>query len=785
MKNQFLRDKFFCAWIFFHAGIALFFLANFFCARGNMKIDSDLFNMLPKNFSEKSISRADEKLTELTGQSVLILAGSENFQDAKSAAEKVYVRLNGSKNFKSIFLYADTSSFSEISEFVFKYRWNLLPENSVQEINSDGGKIFARNSLAMAFSPFSILPLEKISDDPFMLSERALQNYLDASRSSGTALFAKDGVLAGKNENRWYVMIRGNLSREGAALASRKNGVAEIYAACLPLEKNGIRFVFSGTPFHSYKSSNSASKEISVISSVSFLAVALILLFVFKSPLPVCVSIFSVCVSILSAFALTLAAFKKLHVLTLVFGTSLIGSCIDYSLHFFVHWKSGGTKSAKEIRGILLPKLSLSFASTAACFLILFFAPFGLLKQIAIFSAAGITSSFLTVAGVYPFIPLPPENFRGMNFPDFLNFSKFFGRKKIRRILIFCSVAIFIFAFVFFRGEFKIQNDLSRLYTQEGRVLQDEIESAKVTKYFPSGWFILRGKTQEELLQREENFCAQLKSSMGEKTPGLLCTSIFIPSKARQEKSRNASQKLLDSAQEQFEFLGFDSAQEDAERLRENFFASSAEFVTMESAPDFLADSVSSAWLGEIDGEFYSVVLPSHVDDENFFRGISDGDDNIFFVGKMKDISRDLDSLTKTILKLFAAAYVLLFVFLNFFFTKKESLKIVSIPILIVASVCTIFGFLKIHLEFFSITGMILVFGLGLDYVIYMTQGRSRNSADEKLEPFAILLSYATTAISFGALALSSFKPVQLIGLSVFVGLTAAWIFSLCLGKSE
>ena len=73
---------------------------------------------------------------------------------------------------------------------------------------------------------------------------------------------------------------------------------------------------------------------------------------------------------------------------------------------------------------------------------------------------------------------------------------------------------------------------------------------------------------------------------------------------------------------------------------------------------------------------------------------------------------------------------------------------------------------------------MILVFGLGLDYVIYMIENDKRKDESEnaKLEPFAIALSFITTAISFGALALSSFIPVHMIGLSILIGITTAYI---------
>ena len=68
-------------------------------------------------------------------------------------------------------------------------------------------------------------------------------------------------------------------------------------------------------------------------------------------------------------------------------------------------------------------------------------------------------------------------------------------------------------------------------------------------------------------------------------------------------------------------------------------------------------------------------------------------------------------------------------------------------------------------------TGIVLVFGLGLDYVIY-----SRQNKGNALETFAITLSFITTAISFGAIALSSFVPVHVLGLSIFSGLAAAFV---------
>ena len=111
---------------------------------------------------------------------------------------------------------------------------------------------------------------------------------------------------------------------------------------------------------------------------------------------------------------------------------------------------------------------------------------------------------------------------------------------------------------------------------------------------------------------------------------------------------------------------------------------------------------------------------------------------------------------------------------MKFFYSWRETLKIVSIPVLSILVITAVFVLAGLKIEFFCITGVILVFGLGLDYVIYRMENK-----ENKLEAFAILLSFVTTSISFGALALSSFVPVHVMGLSIFTGLITAFILAM------
>lgn len=783
MKNRFLKlnkfsdSQYFKLWLFLHCAVILFFAATLFSMHGRIKIDADLFNMLPKSFAAQSLVKADETMTSLTAQNVFILVSHEDFETAKKVAGNVYDQLKDSTKFERLSLYQDSASLSEITDFVYRYRWNLLDEKSVAQIENDGAEEFCQEALAKAFSPFSMMPMENLETDPFMLGEKGLENYFSAAQSSGTAMTFKDGVLASHFENRWYVMVRGNLTKEGSALASKKNGISEIYNVCLPMEKEGIRFVFTGTPFHSHKSSNAATKEITLISTVSIAAVVIMLLLVFSSPVPILFSLGSIFVSILTAFIMTISVFHKLHVLTLIFGTSLIGSCIDYSLHYFINWKGNrNLKSGSHIRSFLLSGLTLSLVSTGICFAILLFAPFNLLKQMAVFSLTGIISSFLSVICIYPLIPMPDHERRNVHGKRLVKVPHWYNRKLIGRIAV---SAMFVFSIASIARGWNfcgIKNDLSGLYKMEGRVLDDQIEAIKVLKYSPRGWFVLRADTENELLAMEEKYTKKILEIQPD--TGLMCTSSFVPSIEKQKKSLEACSALMEFADAQYEYLGFENS--DPEKLSAELNRAKENFITVESIPEFIRNSISSAWLGKIDGKFYSVIMPSRVDDEDVFRSIAKDDSNIFFVGKMTDISRDLDYLTKMVLKFFSVAYILIFVVLKFFYSWKQTFKIISIPLLIILMVAAVFAIAKIHLEFFSITGIILVFGLGLDYVIYMVEAERRGDTSEyaNLEPFAILLSFITTSVSFGALALSSFKPVHLMGLAIFIGLFTAYFTS-------
>lgn len=737
--------------------------------------------MMPKSIMNRALTKADELLTEKTGQNVFILVANQDFQKAKAAAEQLYDAIKDSDAFKSITLHTDTGSFDDAVDFVSINKYNLLNTSRTHQILGGGAQDFADSSIDKAFSSFDIVALDTDSD-PFLLASVEVSDYLQKIADAAPALSMKDGVMARHSVEKdlWYVMVRVVLSPKGAALASKTNGVSQIYAAARPLEVDGTRFVYSGTAVHSNTSSSNAVKEIGIIGAISLFVVVAILLAVFGTPAPILLSVGAIFVSCFTAFCATVAIFGKLHILTLVFGTSLIGSCIDYSLHYFINWKANTALSSTDaIRTFLFKGLSLSLASTVLCYFVLLFAPFGLLRQMSVFSISGITSSFLTVICLYPLVPLPKSRtirVLGVHLPRY-------NKKVVGRAVITGVFAAAILTIIIFHKNFALHNDIKNLYKLEGRELSDELEAAAILSYNPSGWFIVSGATVEDMLQTEESLVAILKESGSAR---VMATTSFVPSVAQQRLSQKAVATLVPLLQSQYAALGYDEAEsQDLCTAVEQEFASfqrAQDFIDLENLPDALAQVLSQSYLGKVDGKYYSVVMPVSVNKESIasFPQIAQKVPGVFFMNKVGSMNDDLDKLSHMILRAFVVVYLLLAVLLKFFYSAKQTAKIISVPLLIILSIIAGFSATSTYLEFFSITGMILVFGLGLDYVIYMLENEKRAQANlggySPLESFAIFLSFITTVVSFGSLSFSNFKPVHNIALAIFIGLTVSYV---------
>jgi predicted exporter len=667
----------------------------------------------------------------------------------------------------------DAAYMSRLSQYLSDYRFMLLDGETVALLENGGAAALADHALAEVYGAFTLTPLDNLEGDPFLLAQGQIKRLLAVSVLSGGGLALKDEVLAAEYEGNWYVMIRGSLSPRGAALTNREGAVKKIYAASARImEANPeLRFYFSGVPFHSYESSSASRREISLISTVSLIGVILLFLLVFRSPVPALAAFAAIGCSILSALGAALLVFREVHVLSFVFGTTLIGTCVDYSIHYFVYRKGlPETASGAEVRSRIFRGIALSFISTAICFAALFFAPFAILKQFSVFSLAGLASSFLSVTCIYPVI------WNGKGKRKERGSFRLPARRRLPRLPLLAGMILgCVVLLALNRDRIRVENRLGDLYAMPEHLSESERINARVLNYGYAGWyFIVSGADGEELLENEERLRSALDAEIGRGNLGsYMAASFFIPSRETQRRSYAAAAKLLPLAAAQFEQLGFPP--EAAESYRREF-ATAAERYVLPGGAGFPAELAASLWIGKTGDRYYSCVLPLRPVDEALFREIAAGQDQVFFVNKVKDTGTELDRLTAIMLALFLAALGVIAVVVRRFYSWGKTLRICAVPLLLALAVLAALSCLNIPLGFFAMVGLLLVFGLGLDYMFYRVEAAGAGADSRGLTAEAILLSFLTTALSFGALALSGFAPVHIFGVTVFAGLCAAYI---------
>jgi len=766
-------------WFIIHLGIPVLLGLSLFFAPP-LGLSTQLLDLLPQRGMSR-IVEADNILEERNGREAVILFASSVFEKAKNTAISFYNEFKNTTGIDNISLLFDSHAIAEITEYFYKSRFVIADKKTVDLLESgDAGEI-AMDALASVYGAFNYIQLDNIDKDPFLLTERRMMEFLSSSLFASGNLGVKEDVLAAQIDGTWYVILRMTFSPAAVSITNiADNIIGDIYSAAAKIREteSDLELYFSGVPFHSYESASSAQKEIMILCIISLVFIFLLFLVIFRSPIPIIFSILDVLISLVLATATVFLIFREIHVFTFIFGTTLIGICIDYSIHYFISWKGNtALKNGQEIRSYLSKSLIMCFISSTLCFFSILFTPFPIFKQFSVFTMVGLISSFLTAYCIYPLIKLPDERKRNLlfklKFPERIKFSI---NPVLRITLASVLAAVFIVILIFNPHGLKIKTDLGSLYTMSPFLEESEKNAAMVLDHGSSPWyFIVSGNSAEETLKNEEWLTLQLEEEIARgNLNSFMGTSMFVPSLEQQERTYKAMSALLPLAGSQYQNLGFPPEYEEV------FYSELAAGEIYYSPKDIMFwAEVSNLWIGEINGYYYSCVFPFHGKDLDIFKSITNEHDFVYIINKEEDIHHDLDILTGIIVLLFFIAYFVISVIIFIIYPLKKSIIICITPILGILAALAVLAVKNIPLGFLPISALILVFGLGTDFNIFMSGSKTGN--EKKLVRFAVLLSFITSGLSFGILTFSSFAPVNILGLTVATGLAAAFIFTMLL----
>ena len=760
------------------------------------KVESDLYSVLPDSSEFKNVSEAEKALSARSMRNFTVLVGHRDFAVAKSAAEALEASFALDSAFAETRLYVDDSAMQRMSDFFFEYR-NVLQGKPVRDLlkaehkagDSSAFSAIADMARQKVYGAFTIADLSHLEDDPFLLGAESFDYFTLHSQLMGGRFTLRDGVLAAEDSSVSYVMWSAALSPTVSTMASDGHVLARLDRVLdsLRLVHEGLRIEKSGVPFHSYESSRNAQSEVAWISGVSIVLILLLLLWAFRTPVPIVCTLVAIGVAICAALSGTWALFGSIHVFTFVFGTSVIGVSIDYAIHFFTDWKHGTSKNGLDIRRHIFKGLLLGFMTTELSYIALTFADFPLLRQMAVFSIVGLASSFATILLLFPNLPLPQGDARAKSMaptriPAFI--LDIYDRFAPRTVVV--AGIVLLLALVPGVLKLNIHTDMRALYAMSENLKRSEALNARLNNLgISANYFIVEGSSEQELLQNEETLVRRLdsvlnlthdsaqdsvSSSVKPVLGGYLATSAYIPSLKVQDETFEGI-RLLYASPVFGELLRDLNLSPDSVRVLE----ASPRYLTPQSEiPASFRSILSMLWIGEVNGKFYSAVFPLHVAADFEVAQFAEGMPFVYAVNKMDNVNATLTDLSRVALLLVALAYLVVFVVLVLVYGFVQALKVIRAPVISCFFIAAVFGYCGIPFNFFAIVGVILTLGIGIDYALFFKEGGSRNLTTA----LAVMLSAMTTLISFGSLSFSSFVPVATFGFSVLLGILCCFALS-------
>ena len=765
------------------------------------KMDSDLYSILPDSNEIKNLSAAEKVLSARNMRNITVLVGHENFDVARNAAVALDSMFKGDSSFEETRLFVNENAMNEMREFFFKHRYTLQGR-TVREMLAKGDFESLKNrALQKIYGSFSMADLNHLDEDPFLLGDAAFENFVQKSPMSLSRFAIRDGVLYATDSNATYVMWSAVLSEKVPSISSEDHVVARLNHVLdsLKMAQPGLLVAKSGVPFHSFESSDRAKSEIAWISGVSIVLILLLLLYVFRSPVPILATLSTIAVGIFTALAFTWFVFGNVHVFTFVFGTSVIGVSIDYAVHFFVHRKAG----VRNVRSNIIKGLLLGFLTTELSYIALTFADFSLLRQMAVFSMAGLLSSFLTitllfhaafenaiVSGEGSAAKSVPANLPTRLPTVFLNAYAKLPKWGVRLMFV-----LFVLALLLGLKQLHVHTDIGNFYTMNDEIKASEALSSKLNNLgVAPSYFIVEGEQDYILLENEELLTERLNQAEKEGlVKSYLAVSNIIPSESNRQKTYSDFRKIIygntgilkvmlekpgsyltSNARDYLTEIGVENDSAIIASFNSNVWLN-----TWDSLPQSLNSLLRMLWIGHIGDKYYSAVLPLHVSDKFDAQKIAEGLPNVYAVNKMQNINNALTKISHVSLKLVGVAYAVVFLILVFMYKFKDAVRIIRAPVLASLFAASVFGYAGIDFNFFAIVGVILTLGIGIDYALFFKEGGRSNLTTA----LAIMLSAATTLISFGGLVCSAFVPVHTFGLAVLLGISCCFLLSPLSGK--
>ena len=633
-----------------------------------------------------------------------------------------------------------------------------------------------RQNLEILNSPIGQMQAADLERDPSLIFGR----YFSAQNP--VKLNLEQGIVVLSDQHRFWALVLTDLQDEKLQLDKLETLSGLVDSASEQVKTDGGELLVSGMALFTAHGAESAKQEISTVGIGSSLGIIVLLWATFRSVRPLLLSSLAIGSGLLAGLVICVLFFGKIHILTLVFGASLIGVADDYAQHFLCD--SFGELDWDPRKGLkfILPGMALGLASNLLSYAGLGFSPFPGLQEVALFSAIGLLVAWLTVVLLFPLL------LTGFTFdhePAILKLTTYWEEhwplwvfKK--RCWLGLTLAVFIAGGLW---TLTPQDDVRLLQSPPADLLRT---ANKIRQLFPmtpdNQFFLVSGKDPADWHEHEQKLLTRLEALKQQKTltafEGL--SSYWPDVDQQQQNYQLLKHQLYDSRllERYMTDLGFDRLAVKAER--QQFVEAGHKSLAL---PEWLANADESKrqlWLGCESGRCQSTVTLTGIKDISALAAVQDLP-GVVWVDQVESVSSLFARYRIRATGLLAIAFCVASLGLGVKFGWRNGATIMSVPVVALAVSLAMLGWFGQLFSLFNLFALLLVLGIGVDYGLFFFMAGDRRVSTS----LGVTLSALTTLLAFGLLAVSSTEIVHAFGFTVTAGIITALLCAPLIGLKE
>lgn len=578
------------------------------------------------------------------------------------------------------------------------------------------------------YLPFGAPSIREIRSDPFLAQRSIIREQVFDSG-------IKEGLRYREDGSAGYYVLRGQV-RQRLSLARQKQLAEEVEELESRYGELGIGILHHGNLFSSLKIVNRSVREIKLITAITLAFSLLAAAFLLRSLWAVLYVTVSVILSCMAGAAICCLITGSVHIVSALLASPVIGLASDYPVHCIYAGSSRGNSKP------LVRSLLFSLGTSLIAFAALAFTLNQILIQVSIIAAAGLLVSFLNTA------LFPPSFCRFVSPVTFR--IRGTGWFRVMALAGTASVVLMSFSFMNFRT-----NDDISTYTAGA---EDRIHV--INEINKSRMYSIRAESIESLaekLVKAEKELRRLRSSR--QVRSWSSPAVWLVPSYQQKEQIEQFRKLWPVVKSFWKQAGVKVSEPD---FRVHSPASVA-------ASKMFAPYSDQLYCG---AEGCAALVRINGGTEACDRAMTSlGLMRMNMSGILSDVMSDIKS---SLLSFFAMGAALSLVFLLFsggFRLMAACLVPLAAGMLFSVETLSFFGQ---SFTVFSLVGLILLFGIGVDYTIFFA---SMKEDIGKIFP-GVLLAFATTEIAFLLLAFSSSRIASGFGIIMSSGLLMIFLLS-------